>query len=157
MYHAALGQIVKGNWRVLLMWLTHLSCLLGLLLLVNRIAGIGAWHYVLGIAYPALSIAMVRSYYEHRAAGDCKHRIVINEASWLMRLLYLNNNYHLVHHDLPSLPWYLIARVYQANRQDYLLRSGQFLVPGYGHLLRRFGLKAVDHPVHPASETLNTP
>lgn len=48
---------------------------------------------------------MIRSYFEHRAADDCKHRIVINEAGSVMRLLFLNNNYHLVHHDLPHLPW----------------------------------------------------
>lgn len=94
-----------------------------------------------------LFLAMVRSYYEHRAADDCKHRIVINEAAWPMRLLFLNNNYHLVHHDLPDLPWYLQPVVYRANREDYLRRCGGFLVAGYGELIRRFGLTPVDAPL----------
>ena len=93
----------------------------------------------------------MRSYYEHRAADDCKHRIAINEAAWPMRLLYLNNNYHLVHHDLPGLPWYLLARVYWADRDAYLARCGGFRIAGYTELVRRFGLTPVDAPVHPTA------
>lgn len=68
------------------------------------------------------------SVYEHRPAARAKERIVLNEADPLLLLLFLNNNLHLVHHDLPSLPWYLLPRVYRA---------------------RRHGSRAVDAPVHP--------
>jgi fatty acid desaturase len=152
----ALKQPVKGNYRYVAMWLTHFI-LVGLLLtFVKVVADISPLHYVFGIAYPALSLAMIRSYYEHRAADDCKHRIVINEASWPMRLLYLNNNYHLVHHDLPSLPWYLLPQVYRANRSDYIARCDDFLVAGYGTLMWRFGFRPVDAPVHPMGKVQST-
>ena len=150
-YVEALRQPWNGKFRYVPMWLMHVALVLAVLVLVEQVAGIGAWHYLLGIAYPALSLAMVRSYYEHRAADDCKHRIVINEASLPMRLLYLNNNYHLVHHDMPSLPWYLLPAVYKRNRDDYLARCGHFLIPGYGELIRKFGLTAIDAPVHPGA------
>ncbi len=152
-YLEAIKQPLNGNFKYVAMWLTHLSLLGGMLTLVHSYAGISPIHYVFGIAYPALSLAMIRSYYEHRAADNCKHRIVINEAAWPMRLLYLNNNYHLVHHDLPSLPWYLLPRVYRANRADYIARCDDFLVPGYGNLMRRFGFRRIDEPVHPYRKT----
>ncbi len=147
--HEAVTQVRGGNYRYLPMWSLHIAMLVVMLTTIERWSGMPAWYYLLLVAYPALSLAMVRSYYEHRAAEDCKHRIAINEASWPMRLLYLNNNYHLVHHDLPSLPWYLLARVYQADRDAYIARCGGFRLGGYLELVRRFGLTPVDAPVHP--------
>ncbi len=150
--HEALEQVRGGNYRYLRMWIVHLAMLVAMLAAIERYTIIPAWYYLLVVAYPALSLAMVRSYYEHRAADDCKHRIAINEASWPMRLLYLNNNYHLVHHDLPSLPWYLLAKVYWADRDAYIARCGGFRISGYAELIRRFGLTPVDAPVHPLAQ-----
>lgn len=64
------------------------------------------------------------------------------------RKLLLNNNYHLVHHDLPHVPWFALRGVYQASRQQYLQRSGGFLVNGYSEWLKRYALTPVAHPVH---------
>jgi fatty acid desaturase len=66
-----------------------------------------------------------------------------------MRLLFLNNNYHLVHHDLPHLPWFLIARVYWDDRSAYLSRCNGFLVHGYLDLMREYGFTPIDEPQHP--------
>ena len=38
--------------------------------------------------------------------------------------------------------------IQQANQQ-WLARSGGFLVQGYGQLISRHGLKAIDSPRHP--------
>jgi len=152
MAREAIDQVRGGNYHYVLMWAMHLTLLSAMLATIAVVAGIPAWYYLLAVAYPALSLAMVRSYYEHRAAADCKHRIAINEASWPMRVLYLNNNYHLVHHDLPSLPWYLLARVYWADREAYLARCGGFRIGGYGELAWRFGMTPIDAPVHPMSQ-----
>lgn len=145
----AVAQVRAGDYRHLPMWSLHVGMLALMLAGIQAWTAVPAWYYLLVVAYPALSLAMVRSYYEHRAADDCKHRIAINEAGWLMRLLYLNNNYHLVHHDLPALPWYLLPRVYWADREAYLARCGGFRIGGYVELARRFGFTPVDAPVHP--------
>ncbi len=145
----AVAQVREGNYRYVPMWSLHIAMLLGMLTAIQAWTNMAAWYYLLLVAYPALSLAMVRSYYEHRAAQDCKHRIAINEASLPMRLLYLNNNYHLVHHDMPSLPWYLLAQVYRADRDAYIARCGGFMLGGYLELARRFGLTPVDAPVNP--------
>jgi fatty acid desaturase len=150
--HEAVAQVRGGNYKYVPMWSLHIAMLTAMLTAIHRWTGVPAWYYLMLVAYPSLSLAMVRSYYEHRAADDCKHRIVINEAAWPMRLLYLNNNYHLVHHDLPGLPWYLLARVYWADRDAYLARCGGFRIAGYTELVRRFGLTPVDAPVHPTAQ-----
>ena len=131
------------------LWSVHLILLMALLWWVHHHSGITPLYYLFGIAYPALGLAMLRSFYEHRPAFLPAHRIVINEASLPWRLLYLNNNYHAVHHDLPSLPWYRIPSAFRADRAGYLQRNGGFQLPGYGHVLRRHVFKPIDSPVHP--------
>ncbi|MDI7047251.1 fatty acid desaturase, partial [Escherichia coli] len=98
--------------------------------------------------YGSLSLGSIRSFQEHRAAHAYEHRTVINEAAWFWRLLFLNNNYHLVHHDLPHVPWFALRGVYEASRQQYIERSGGFLVKGYGEWLRLYAFAAVARPVH---------
>lgn len=113
-------------------------------------AGIPWWYYLLAVAWPALSLAMIRSLYEHRAARDPKHQTAINEAGFLMRLLFLNNNYHLVHHDLPHLPWYHLPHAYRIRRDAYAAKNGGFVIRGgYWELLKRYVLHETDFPVHP--------
>lgn len=145
----AVRQPLRGDWRQTPMWLGHLAMLGTLLWWIEAWCGVSAWYFLLAISYPAQSLAMIRSYYEHRPADDHKQRIVLNEAGPVFRLLFLNNNYHLVHHDFPSLPWYLLPRVFHARRDGYIARSGGFHVRGYGALMRQFGFKPVDAPVHP--------
>jgi fatty acid desaturase len=146
---AAVGQVLKGQGPALRDWLPHWFAVVVLLWFVDRVSVFSAWQYMLLVAYPALSLAMVRSHYEHRATLVTQHRIVINEAGAFFRILFLNNNYHLVHHDLPQLPWYLIPRVYRANRVAYLARCGGFHLHGYLSLQRRYAWTATDAAVHP--------
>jgi len=140
---------LRGDWHQTPAWALHLSLLAALLWALDRYAGIGPLRYMLAIAYPALGLAMLRSFFEHRPAALPAHRVVINEAAPFWRLLYLNNNYHSVHHELPSLPWYRIRARYLAEREAVLARNGGFLVAGYGALLWRYALTPIDSPVHP--------
>jgi fatty acid desaturase len=125
----------------------HLPLVALLLWVLERYTALSAWHYCFGIAYPALGLAMLRSLYEHRPGALPAHRTVINEASAPWRLLYLNNNYHVVHHAYPQLPWYQIPALYAAERETFHASNGGFVLPGYLHLVRNFAWKPVDHPV----------
>lgn len=111
--------------------------------------GISPWWYILAVAYPALSLTMVRSFYEHRAVSTVDERSVINEAAWPWRLLFLNLNYHLVHHLHPGLPWYQLRRQYLDHRQFYREQTGGFVENGYLHLLWRHRRLPVIADVHP--------
>lgn len=154
--HGMLGHEVR-RWRlgeqgVLRVWFIHLGLVAALLTAIQQLSGMPLLVYVLGVAWPALALALVRSFYEHRPAQDPAQRCVLNESAGPLRWLFLNNTLHLVHHDLPGLPWYFIPRVYRARRDAYRVRSGDFTFSGFRELGRRFAWQVVDAPVHP-----NTP
>ncbi|TCW17404.1 fatty acid desaturase [Raoultella sp. BIGb0138] len=122
------------------------------------LAGVFAWiarcdfsllYFVLAVSYPALALTKVRSFLEHRAADDPLARSVINEAGLLWRVLFLNLNYHAVHHDLPGVPWYGLRKIYLRERAHYQQRNHGFLVRGYGEWWRAFWFKAVNVNAHP--------
>ncbi|WPP01954.1 fatty acid desaturase [Pseudomonas sp. HR96] len=151
----ALGGLASGEWarlrrgdlQALGMWLSH-GAWVGVLLWFVNSQGLAIASYVLATLL-ALAVSMVRSYYEHRPAAEPQQRSVLNEAGWPWRWLFLNLNLHLVHHDLPGLPWYYLPRVYAERREEWLARSGQFLVKGYAELFARHGLRPIDSPQHP--------
>ncbi|HZZ11265.1 MAG TPA: fatty acid desaturase [Paraburkholderia sp.] len=144
----AVGKIRRGDRRDVPAWLAHFAALIVLTTWLQRQCGIPAWAFIAGVGYGSLSLGSIRSFQEHRVAHDPAHRTVINEAAWCWRLLFLNNNYHLVHHDLPHVPWFALRQVYEANREHYIERSGGFLVKGYGEWLRRYALASAARPVH---------
>ncbi|WP_296255707.1 MULTISPECIES: fatty acid desaturase [unclassified Pseudomonas] len=143
------ARLLRGERQAWAMWATH-GVFLGLMFaFIERYSALSSLQYVLLISVPALAISMVRSYYEHRPAEHCHQRTVINEASWPWRWLFLNLNLHLVHHDLPGLAWYHLPQVYRDRREQWLARSGDFLLPGYVELFRRHSFNPVDSPQHP--------
>ena len=126
-------------------WVQHLGLLAGLLWAVHAATGMPLEVY-LATGYAALGLACMRSLYEHRPAARPAHRIVVNEAGWFWRLLYLNNNYHAVHHARPGLPWYAIPAAYEVGRERFVNGTGGFLIPGYNRFFLRHLFKPVDAP-----------
>ncbi|WP_410016240.1 fatty acid desaturase [Sodalis sp. C49] len=152
-YRALRGMVAAvagGNRRAVGMWLMHGLLLLALLHWVAS-SGLPVGYFLLAISYPALAITKIRSFMEHRAARDPQARSVINEAAWPWRLLFLNLNYHLVHHDLPAVPWYALRRVYLADRAAYQRRNGGFVVQGYAEWLGEYAFRPAEVEVHPSS------
>ena len=137
----ASGRAASRAWT----WIQHLG-LLGLLLWeVHAGTAMPVWMYLLS-GYFALGLACMRSLYEHRPAARPAHRIVVNEAGWFWRLLYLNNNYHAVHHARPGLPWFAIPAAYRAERERFINGTGGFLIPGYNRFFLRHLFTPVDTP-----------
>jgi len=101
--------------------------------------------YALGVAYPATSLLMLRSYGEHLPEETIEHRSAIIKTNAVMQLLYLNNNSHRVHHDPPEVPWYRLPALY---RKSYAHHTTH-VYNGYSSLFKRFGFKQrfpVEHP-----------
>ncbi len=146
-------QIADGNWRIAGAWTLHLALLAALMSWLDVHCGINPLLFAVGIGYPALALASVRSFQEHRPAHDTAERSVINESAWCWRLLFLNNNFHAVHHDLPGVPWFALGRVYHERRDAYLARNGHFLVRGYGEWLFRHALTSALPALHPSGTT----
>ena len=130
------------------MWLLHGALLAGLLIWMAQ-KGLSPLWFVLAVSYPALAITKVRSFLEHRAADDPLARSAINDAAWPWRLLFLNLNYHSIHHDLPGVPWYGLRKLWLRDNVRYQQRNHGFVVRGYGEWLREFWKTPVDVTAHP--------
>ncbi|CAN7633178.1 fatty acid desaturase [Trinickia sp. LjRoot230] len=152
----ACRKVLAGDLREVPIWIVHVQLLVLLLIWLERQCGMGPLHFLMGVAYPALSLSAVRSFREHRPAASIAERSVINEAGWFWRLLFLNNNYHLVHHDLPGVPWFALRRVYLERRTGYRERSGHFVVDGYGRWHTEFAFRCAEPVRHPLDARLDT-
>ncbi|PLI20001.1 fatty acid desaturase [Klebsiella pneumoniae] len=146
--NSALRAFREGDRRAIAMWSLHLLLLTGLLTWMAA-QGFSPLWFVLAVSYPALALTKVRSFLEHRAADDPLARSVINEAGLPWRVLFLNLNYHAVHHDLPGVPWYALRQLYLHRQAAYLQRNQGFLVRGYGEWRRHFSRRAVAVNAHP--------
>ncbi len=110
------------------------------------------WTYILCFAYPGTSLAMVRSFAEHRAADAEEKRTAIVENSRLLGLLFLFNNLHVAHHVRPALPWYRLPELYRLNRAAFVERNGGLLYDSYLDVWRRYWLAPHDRLLHPFVE-----
>ncbi|MEM6662413.1 MAG: fatty acid desaturase [Pseudomonadota bacterium] len=138
----------QGNKRVRGAWVRHAMGLIPVLLLVWA-AGMPIWAYVLCVAWPAMSLIMVRSFIEHRADEDPNQRTAIVDAGIFWRLMFLNNNYHALHHKQPAVPWYRLGALWKEQREDLLEGNGGYYVPGYGSVIRKWAVTRREPIVHP--------
>lgn len=147
----ALNAFRRGEARAICMWLLHGILLAGLFALMAQ-RGLSPLWFVLAVSYPALALTKVRSFLEHRAADDPLARSAINETAWFWRLLFLNLNYHSIHHDLPGVPWYGLRTLWLRDRARYQQRNHGFVVKGYGQWVRQFWKKPVEVTAHPGRQ-----
>jgi fatty acid desaturase len=147
-WYSELKLLVRGEGGILKGWSAYIISTIFVLSFVTW-CNMAIWQYVLLIAYPAISLALVRSFCEHQAAEHIGERTIIVEASWFWSLLYLNNNLHIAHHDRPSLPWYQLLAFYRAHRAEFLSKNNNYLMAGYREIFRRYffvGKETVAHP-----------
>jgi fatty acid desaturase len=142
-------NIAKGDSETLKAWAWFVPSVALTLWFVVVIAGMPAWLYILLIAYPGISLALVRSFCEHQAAEKIEHRTIIVEASSFWSLLFLNNNLHVAHHARPGLAWYKIPAFYRAERERLIAQNNGYLMRGYGEIFRRFFLRAKEPIAYP--------
>ena len=103
----------------------------------------------LAAAYFGLSMLALRSFCEHQWAEHPDQRTVIVERS-MIGLLYLNNNFHLVHHKQPDLAWYRLPGAYRARRDEWRALNRGYVFSGYGAVMRNYGLRRKEPVAHPA-------
>lgn len=145
---ADLAAVRAGNRSVRRAWVLHGY---GVSLVVVWLLAFGAmplWAYAVA-AYGAMSILKIRTFAEHRAHAAARARTVVIEDRGPLSLLFLNNNFHSVHHMHPTLPWYQLPALYAGNRDHYLRRNDGYVFAGYGQLFRTYLLRAKDPVPHP--------
>lgn len=134
--------------RATLFW--HLVQCAPVLLWVMFVCRMPLWLYVAAFVYPGMSLAMVRSFAEHRAAPEAERRTAIVEDARVLGLLFLNNNLHVAHHLRGYIPWYRLPTFYRLNREALIERNGGLLYRSYFDVARRYLFKPHDQSVHPS-------
>lgn len=140
----------RGGARVLLGWGLHLpqAALVVWLVIVSPMP---LWAYLLG-AYGGLSILKIRTYLEHRTHDKARARTVVVEDRGPLSIIFLNNNFHVVHHMHPRTAWYRLPALYAARRDLYLARNDGYRYRSYAEVFGRYFLTAKDpvpHPTYP--------
>ncbi len=118
-----------GDREVVRAYVMHVAGLIPVVALLVWL-DIPLWAYGLFVAYPGMSILMIRTFIEHRAEEMVAERTAVIEAGPLMRLLFLNNNYHAVHHDHPYVPWVELPAIWRQDRTETLRNNGGYHYPG---------------------------
>ncbi|PWJ17462.1 fatty acid desaturase [Jannaschia seohaensis] len=145
--------LIREDWRarhdpaVRSAWALHGVGVAVVLALVAA-SEVPLWAY-LGGCWLAMSILRIRTFLEHRAAHAPRERSVIIEDRGPLALLFLNNNFHAVHHARPTLPWYRLPAAYAAERETVLRRNGGYRYTSYWPVFRDHLLRAKDPVPHP--------
>ena len=129
-------------------WALHLASLLPVLGAL-ALFGIPVWLYMLAVVWPALSLIAIRTYAEHRWHETPEGRTIIVERSPLA-WLFLNNNLHIVHHQIPGAPWYALPRLYAERKDHWQALNGGYVYRNYWQLFRAHALRAKEPVAHPA-------
>jgi len=142
--------ILRGDGKVLQAWVMNLVGLVPVLVWLFW-AKMPLWGYGLAI-YFAMALLKIRTFLEHRAHEAHRARTVIIEDRGPLALLYLNNNFHVVHHMHPAVPWYKLPRLYAKRKAHYLRRNDGYVYRSYAQVFAKYLLRAKDpvpHPVWP--------
>ena len=148
-----LRVVRTGDKARSLMWIQHFFGVICVLGSIHYWFQFPIYAYIVS-SYFALSIALVRSFYEHRPADAIEARTVINEAELPFRLLFLDNNYHVIHHDLPHAPWFMLKTIFKHNSRRYLEQNQSFYYRGYLQMVRQYRFKSIDSAIHQQTQVL---
>ena len=125
----------RGARRILV---RHLVLCAPVLIWLVVICRMPLWIYVACFVYPGASLAMVRSFAEHRAMPEAERRTAIVERAWILGPLFLFNNLHAAHHLRHRPPWYRLPEFYRLNRTTLIERNGGLVYRGYFDVARRY-------------------
>lgn len=146
---------LSGEWRAIRSgdrgairdWLLHG---LGLVPVVAWlwVAAMPWWAFLLAI-WIGHGLLKIRTYLEHRAHEAARARTVVVEDRGPLSILFLNNNFHAVHHMHPQVAWYRLPALYAEKRSHYLRRNEGYVYRNYGEVFRRYFLRVKDPVAHP--------
>jgi fatty acid desaturase len=145
---------LQGDRRVILAWALHGPGLALVLWWLVTVGTMPVWAYLVA-AYLGWSLLKIRTYLEHRAHEAARARTVVIESRGPLSLLFLNNNFHVVHHMHPGVAWYRLPALYFGNRDHYLRRNDGYVYQGYGRIFKEFLFRAKDpvpHPIFPVDK-----
>jgi fatty acid desaturase len=112
------------------------------------------WAYI-SAAYGGYSLVKIRTFLEHRAHDAFRARTVVVESRGPLSYLFLNNNFHVVHHMHPGVAWYKLPALYASRKEHFLRRNEGYAFSSYVPIFRQYFFKAKDpvpHPIWPVNK-----
>lgn len=146
-------RVRAGDVRVRRAWAAHIAPA-GLVVALVALSPMPLWAYLVAV-YAGHGLVKIRTFLEHRAHEHTAGRTVVIEDRGPLALLFLNNNFHLVHHMHPEVPWYRLPGLYFARPGRYLRRNRGYRYASYAEVIRHHLLRAKDpvpHPLRPVPE-----
>ena len=144
-----------GDARVRLAWGLNAVGVAMVLVWLWTVGSMPVLAYVLAV-YLGMSLLKIRTFLEHRAHEKFRARTVIIEDRGPLSYLFLNNNFHVIHHCMPNVPWYDLPGLYAARREHYQRRNEAYVYRSYADIFRLYFLRAKDpvpHPVWPVRKS----
>lgn len=129
-------------------WLFYAIGLVPVVLWVTYVSSMPIFAYILA-AYLGFGLLKIRTYLEHRANSDPSARSVVIEDRGPLAFLFLNNNFHCVHHRHPGLAWYRLPGLYFSEREQFLHSNGGYVYPNYREVFAKYFFHAKDPVAHP--------
>lgn len=139
--------IWSGDRAVIRDWLLHAVGLVLVIWWINH-APMSGMAYLMA-AWIGHGLLKIRTFLEHRAHEAARARTVVIEDRGPLSYLFLNNNFHVVHHMHPNVPWYELPTLYAKNRAHYLRRNDGYIYRSYAEVFRKYLLRAKDPVPHP--------
>ncbi len=140
--------IRAGDRGVLTAWLLHVPAVGLVVWWMVAVGQMPLWAFLIA-TYAAHSVLKIRTYLEHRAHEECKGRTVVVEDRGLLALLFLNNNYHSVHHARPSVPWYHLPEQFREERDRFLAENDDYYYRTYRQVFSKYFVRGKDPVSHP--------
>jgi fatty acid desaturase len=137
-----------GDRRVARAWLLHGLGIVPVALWLWLAGSVSVGAYLVA-CWLGLAILRIRTFLEHQAHERAGARSVIIEDRGPLALLFLNNNYHAVHHANPRLAWYRLPGEFARRRDEWLRRNDGYAYRSYGDVFRRYLFRRKDPVAHP--------
>jgi fatty acid desaturase len=155
----SIRALIVGDWRlyrqgtpgIARAWVLNAFGMVPVFWWLGMIGTMPLWAYALAV-YLGYSLLKIRTYLEHRAHEASRARTVVVEDRGPLSILFLNNNFHVVHHMHPTIAWYRLPALYAARREHYLRRNEAYVYRSYGEIFRQYLFRAKDpvpHPIYP--------
>lgn len=153
-----IGQIgfMRGDWAaimrretgVLAGWIWHIPAVGIVIWVWAGYSTMPFWALIIA-TYCAISILKIRTYLEHRAHEIAKGRTVVIEDRGPLAFLFLNNNFHAVHHAHPGVAWYQLPAMFAADKACFLDTNRSYYYRSYAEVFARYFWRAKDPVPHP--------
>ena len=148
-------KLARASGAALRTWALHVVLAAVVGWVVFGLADVPVWQYLLGYSYLGMSVTYIRSFVEHLAVPAPATRCAVVRSGRFFGLLFLNNNLHHTHHEVPSAAWYRLPALTADLGSVDTAAAGAGYYRGYIEVLRRYGIRPFSQVVDPLAESVH--